>query len=1104
MSAFELLSEPLRRALEGSGIVEPTEPQEVGIPAMASGESVLLIAPTGLGKTEAVVLPLIDRLLRERPAPPSLLYITPLRALNRDLLRRIDQWAGELGFRVGVRHGDTPRRERAEQLRRPPDVLITTPETLQIMLGGASLRRLLSNVRWVVVDEIHELAGDERGWQLAVGLERLGRVCGRELQRVGVSATVGNAEEVASFLAGVGRRAMVIRVPVGRSVSISVECPSVLERDRADAERLRCDERTVATLRRCSELFGGSGGTLLFTNTRDSAEVLASRFRLWKPELPIGVHHGSLHRDVRVWMEEEFKAGRLRGLICTSSLELGIDIGGVELTLQHGSPRQATRLVQRVGRSGHRRGLVSRGVVLAQDADDAAEAAVLARRARAEEIEPVRMRRSPLGVLANQLVALAVESGAVDADEAFDTMRRAHPFRELDRDTFDRVLEQLVSLGVLWSDGGDRPGSSRARRVGGGGSGLRDGGLNRGGGSDGGSALERKMGGPRRYGRRRGAIEFFYENLSMIPDEKSYRVIDITTRASIGTLDEFFVSTYGEVGARFVVRGASWRIVELRGDSILVEPSPELGAVPGWIGEEIPVPLEAAQEVGRLRAALARALMKSPQSSGDGGRERDGTPVRNSPPPEEPAPLLGRVRDVVPGGDAPPVKEPTLSGGGGWDGAPTPPAREGAGGGQSADTGIAAGGPTRESILSLYPLDDGALKEIEGLLKKQLEAGLPVPTDRLVTVEAHRGGRVVVVNACFGTRVNDTLARLLSALLAARFGSEVGVQTDPYRIVLELPAPIRPEVVIEHLRRIGQGDASRVLGIALGGSSLLKRELLHTARRFGAVERGADFREVSFERVMRVFRGTPLYEEAVEKALFERMDVPGAEEALRRIREGEVELVPCPPSPIGEAGVRMRWEALAAGRVERPILLAFKARLERASLRLLCMACKRTSRLRVGDAPDRVQCPHCSGRMVAALPIWDERSLEAVERWSRASREGARKRSPAKEEGGGALRPGAGVGLGPSRRGGARAHPVLRGVGRLALTEEDKRALARLRKCASLVLAHGRRAVLALAARGVGVDTAARILGFQHETEEELLRAILAAEVQYAKNRRFW
>ncbi|MEM3043542.1 MAG: DEAD/DEAH box helicase [Thermoplasmata archaeon] len=1037
MSVFGLLTEPLRQLLDASGLKEPTEPQELGIPAILLGENVLLLAPTGLGKTEAAVLPVLDRIVRERPPPPSLIYITPLRALNRDLLRRLGDWGRALGVSIGVRHGDTPQRERAEQVRRPPDIFITTPETLQIMLGAPRIRALLKNVRWVVVDEIHELAGDERGWQLAVGLERLVRLAGREVQRIGLSATVGNAEQVAEFLAGVGRRAKVLRVPVGKSMEITVECPPVTEEDSREAERLRCDGRTLATLRRCSSLIEGGSGVLLFTNTRDSAEVLASRLRLWRPELPLGVHHGSLYRDVRVQMEEEFKAGGLRALICTSSLELGIDIGGVELTLQYGSPRQATRLVQRVGRSGHRKGLVSRGVVLAQDADDIAESAVLARRAIAEEVEPVRMRPVPLGVLANQLVALAMGCREVSTDEAYDTLRRSHPFRVLDRETFDRVLEQLVSLGVLWSDGLRGEGGEKGVGEKNGEEGCR--------GGHGGAGERAPPRSPERYGSRRGTIKFFYENLSMIPDEKTYSVIDITTRRAIGTLDEFFVLTYGEVGVRFVMRGSSWRIVELGEDRVLVEPSPELGAIPGWLGEEIPVPFEVAQEVGRLRARIAEML------EAGGGRTTTGASTAREPAPE------GR-------------EDPSADG------------KEG---------GPARAGP-KCPIPHGYPMNEDAWRELVEFVTRQRERGLPVPTDRLVTVEAHRAGRLIVVNACFGTRVNDTLARLLSALLSTRLGAEIGIQTDPYRIALELPAPVRPETVVEQLRRLGPGDAERILKLAVGGSSLLRRELLHTARRFGAVEKGADLQEIRFDRVMKLFKGTPLYEEAVEKTLFERMDIEGMERVLERIRNGDIELLTSPPSPIGEAGVRQRWETMAAGRVERPILLAFKTRLERASLRLVCLACGGTHRGVIKELPPKIQCPYCSGQMVAAVPLWETGSVELVERVARLRRGAG---PEGKKQGGRAGRDG----KRPAMAGGAGRRAT-----EISMSEEEKKTLMRLRKCASLVLAHGKRALLALAARGVGVDTAARILAFQHETEEEFLRALLAAEVQYARNRRFW
>jgi ATP-dependent Lhr-like helicase len=928
VSVFDRLSPELRAVLADTGIGEPTEPQELAIPPILAGENMLLIAPTGMGKTEAAVIPVFDRMIRERPKAPSFLYITPLRALNRDMLKRLKDWAGKLGIKVGVRHGDTPQKERAEQVKHPPDMLITTPETLQIMFGGAMLKELLKSIRWVVVDEVHELAGDERGWQLAVGLERLARFSGRDFQRIGLSATVGNAEEVGGFLAGEGRKMTVLRVPVGKSLAISVEAPVPKDEDAPEAERLRCDTRTLAALRRCETLIGAKRSTLLFVNTRDNAEVLASRFHLWAPGFPIGVHHGSLYRDIRIQMEDDFKAEKLKALICTSSLELGIDVGTVELAIQYGSPRQATRLVQRVGRSGHRRGLVSEGVVLALDADDASEAAVLARKAAAEEIEPVELRENPLGVLANQLVASTVGRREADLAEVYETIRRAHPFRSLDRATFDAVLQQLVSLRILWKEEG-------------------------------------------RFSRRRGAIQFFYDNLSMIPDEKNYRIIDITTRKSIGTLDEFFIATYGEVGVRFIVKGASWRIVELGEDSVLVEPSPELGAIPGWIGEEIPVPFEAAQEVGRLRAALA----------GEAG----------------------------PSGPAPPS----------------------------------------------YGLDADARRLVTGQLEAQKKGNFALPTDRRVVVEPHQNGRILVLNACFGTKVNDTLARLLSAFLSARLASEVGIQTDPYRIIFELPAPVKPETVVEHLMKLEPDDVARVLRVVISNSSILKRELLHTSRKFGAVEKRADFRNVSFDRIARLYRETPLYEEAVEKTLFDRMDIPRTAAVLRRIREGEIQVVVGPPSPVGSAGIQLRWDMLATGKVERPILLAFKARLEKSQIRLFCLACHKTARRQIKELPERIVCPYCKGKMVAGVPLWDEKSLDVA----------ARKK---------------------------------------ASSDEEKRVLARLKKNANLMLAHGRKAVLALAARGVGVDTAARLLNFQHETEEEFLRAVLAAEVQYAKNRRFW
>src|SRR6184192_4602832 len=327
------LDPPILDAVKALGIEEFTEPQLQAIPRILAGANVLLVAPTGIGKTEAAFLPLLQHLIREKPEPTSVLYITPLRALNRDMLRRMTFFAARLGVRVAVRNGDTTPQERAAITRHPPDILITTPETFQILFTGRKLREHLRSVRWVVVDEIHELASDERGAQLAVGLERLRDLTGREFQRIGLSATVGTPDEVAAFLGGVGRPVEVIRVRMPKGMRIRVEMPEPIKEDSEIAERLRVQPGQATALRRCYELIKEHQATLFFVNTRDTAEFLSSRLTAWYQDPGIGVHHGSLSKDVRVQMEDEFKASRLRALVCTSSLELGIDVGSADFVL---------------------------------------------------------------------------------------------------------------------------------------------------------------------------------------------------------------------------------------------------------------------------------------------------------------------------------------------------------------------------------------------------------------------------------------------------------------------------------------------------------------------------------------------------------------------------------------------------------------------------------------------------------------------------------------------------------------------------------------------------------------------------------------------------
>ena len=547
--------------LRESGFKKPTPIQEAAIPVVLSRRHVLLIAPTGIGKTEAAMLPLFSRLTEEgKGGGISLLYITPLRALNRDLLSRLEWWGEKLGIRIAVRHGDTTQYQRRKQALSPPEMLITTPETLQAILPAPVMRRHLKAVRYVVVDEVHELAESKRGAQLSVALERLRELTQHDFQRIGISATVGSPERVARFLCS-HSQVEIVKVSAAKEMEISVEYPKPKKEDREVAERLLTSIAAAARLRRMRELIAQHRHALIFVNTREMAEILASRFRVIGEE--VGIHHSSLSQEVRVATEEDFKSGKLKALICTSSLELGIDIGSVDLVIQYKSPRQVTRIIQRVGRSGHRLGRVSKGVIITTDADDTLEALAIARRAREELLEEVEPHKKPYDVLAHQLVGIALERRRVDKQEALALLRRSSAFAELSEEELEEALALLAELRLLWVEG-------------------------------------------ERFGATRASREYYYSNLSTIPDEKRYFVKNIVTRENVGVLDEAFVVNYAEPGSRIIFKGSPWRVLAVEGEEILVEPLSEVaGAVPSWVGEEIPVPYEVAQEVAELRERAA-------------------------------------------------------------------------------------------------------------------------------------------------------------------------------------------------------------------------------------------------------------------------------------------------------------------------------------------------------------------------------------------------------------------------------------------------------------------------------------------------------------------
>ena len=565
-TAFDSLAPAVRGFLAETGIREPTPPQARAWPIVARGEDVLVIAPTGSGKTEAALLPLLSRLVLEGHGEGiSLLYITPMRALNRDMLKRLQGWCSKLGLTVDIRHGDTPQAQRAKQSAHPPDVMVTTPETLQAILPGRRMRENLSHLKAVVVDELHNLVESKRGVQLCVGLQRLRRVAPR-FQLVALSATVGTPEVAASFLFGDGARA-VVRADAPKEFTYAIEYPVPDPETQTAAKETYSAPDLAARLSRINELIDAHTSTLIFVNSRTLAEMMGEKLARLRGD--VGVHHGSLPREERERVEQAFKAGGLKALVCTSTLELGIDVGSVDLVVQYMSPRQVTSLVQRVGRSGHRLGRVSKGVLVTVSADDILESSASIMSAAQGKIEPTRPYANSLDVLAHQIAGYLMDFETMEADRMLAEVRKAAPYRELPEESFLRTAGYLSELRKVRFDG-------------------------------------------KTLSRTRLTREYYYENLSMIPDETRYLVVDVSTNQTVGILGEEFVLLRAKVGVHFIIKGKVWQIEQVADDrKIYVTPVEDpLAAVPGWDGEMLPIPYELAVRTGKLRREISEALDK--------------------------------------------------------------------------------------------------------------------------------------------------------------------------------------------------------------------------------------------------------------------------------------------------------------------------------------------------------------------------------------------------------------------------------------------------------------------------------------------------------------
>jgi len=874
---FQNLAKPIQRLLEVKGFTEPTLPQIKTIPHILKGKNVLLIAPTGTGKTEAAFLPLLHKILVSGVREPGikLIYVTPLRALNRDMLERLEWWGRSLDLRVAVRHGDTDVRERRTQALSPPDIVVTTPETLQVFLLGKRLSRFLKSVQWVIVDEVHELADNKRGAQLAISLERLREIKSGDFQLIGLSATVGSPERVAKFLVGVERECEVIDVSVVREMEFEVLYPKAGVEDKELAQKLYTFSDVAARLRVMRELIESHQSSLVFTNTRPMAEILGSRFKLWDLKFPVSVHHGSLASPTRVRVERDLKSGELKGIICTSSMELGIDIGNVDLVIQYNSPRQVTRLVQRVGRSGHRIGEVAKGVVIVQDPDDALESLVLVSEAKLGKLEPTTIPEMPFDVLFHALVSELILKRQVNVDQILKVFRRAYPFRDLQKEDLIRLVDFAQSLEgrIIQRVGGDAYA---------------------------------------RAGRTQRIFEYYFGNLSMIPEFKQYFVVDENLNEPIGVLDESFIAEYGEPGIKFVMGGEIWRIVQVFRNKVFVKKDDDpLGAIPTWIGEEIPVPFEVAQDVGRLRREFQQKF-RAGKSVGEISREI----ARNL------------------GADVWTVKR------------------------------------------GLEPVE------------KQVRDGLELPTDRCLTVE--QVGDLFVVNACFGTLVNRTLARLLAHRLTHEFGATVATSIDPYRIILRSETLDSTDIVKMLCGELGQ-DFERDLREVIEGSRFFRWRLAQVARRMGILRREAELTSAVLDKLVRTLRKTPAFEEAFKETSYRDLNFEKTLQLLRDIERGKIKVISFgerkKPTPISEEVWRKRYQRLEPSAPRRLKLLAVasaEARLLSETLTLACVECKQfVEERKVYELEEIIKCPSCGSRKIGIVSEPESevrRTLELHER----------------------------------------------------------------------------------------------------------------------------
>ena len=764
----------------------------------------------------------------------------------------------------------------------------------------------LSELEWLVIDEIHELLANERGSQLSLSMERLQYNSNKRIVRIGLSATIGNIDDASHFLVGTAKPCKIIGDESIRKYDVEIKYVDGSISEVADSIIEHVTKLKLQT------------PILLFTNTRGESEFLASIMRE-KTSMNIELHHGSLSRQVREETEGILRTGRSGIVVCTSSLELGLDIGSVELVIHYGSPRQVSKLMQRIGRSKHSNNSSASGLIITNIADDEFETHAILARIKNRSIEEQKIHDNSFDVLAHHLVGLTMQLGEVTVDLAYKIIKQAYPFRNLKLEDLSNILEILDSIYILFYD-------------------------------------KNKM----LFRKKSNSFRYYFENLSTIPDILKFKVFDSVGKKIIGTLDQRFVGDFGEDGNNFVIRGMQWRILNIYEKSLQVnvEPISKGGKkVPYWEGENIPVDYLTAQKVGELRNKAKNGLLS--------------------------------------------VHNKTIS-----------------------------------------------------------ELNIPIPDQRTIVVESIRTEGIVVIHSCFGTKINSTLATILSSLLSSRLGFVVESRSDAYRIVLTSNARIHEKLFHETLNE--KFDIFDIVSASLIGTHNVNWRTWCVAKKFGMVGRGGVYDRKSGHFLYERYQNTPVVKEALRELFHDKFDLDGAGRILTQIRNNEI---------ITKWNDVTKFSKLAEplldhttkyysspANVDKGILDLVKKRLLKTKHRLICARCGKWQRLVLtNEVKENLVCKYCKGRQITATFYSDYDLVKIIQKKHR----------------------------------------------RKKLTPEENHKFNRAWKVASLIETFGKVALIVLSGYGVGADTGARIL--RNMTDEEIMyKQIYEAERQYEMTRGFW